>query len=270
MMSDINSNEAKKKRKPRFENLNNGVMLFISLGFAVLVWTVISSIPEIGSIIISPLKFLETFFKELTAGSLLINIWVSLVRIFFGFFLGLLTAIPVAFLLGWYKIFRSIVEPWIQFLRTIPPIALIPLVIVMFGVGTMAKVIIIFFAVFLVMVISIYQGVKNVDLTLIKAATVLGANDKDIFFDVVIPASFPYILVGVRLGLASALTTLVAAELTGASKGLGNMIQEAALYFDMGVVILGIVTIGVIGFIFDKLVLFLEQKLTGWQEVRKN
>ncbi|WP_132013292.1 ABC transporter permease [Hydrogenispora ethanolica] len=244
-------------------------MMVVSLGLAILVWALLSSLPGVSSIIVSPLRFAKAFYKELVNGDLAINIWVSLVRIFLGFFLGLIAAIPVAFLLGWYKTFRTIVEPWIQFLRTIPPIALIPLVIVAFGVGTMAKVVVIFFAVFLVMVISIYQGVRNVDLTLIKAAKVLGAKDKDVFFDVVIPASFPYILVGVRLGLAAALTTLVAAELTGASKGLGNMIQEAALYFNMDVVILGIVTIGVIGFIFDKLVLWVEKKLTGWQEVRK-
>jgi NitT/TauT family transport system permease protein len=160
-----------------------------------------------------------------------------------------------------------IVEPWIQFFRTIPPIALIPLVIVIFGIGTSAKIAIIFFAVFLVMVVTIYQGVRNVDPTLIKAARVLDATAKDIFLDVIVPASFPYILVGIRLGLATALTTLVAAELTGASQGLGNMIQEAALYFNMGEVILGIITIGVIGFMIDKAVLFLEKKLTGWQEV---
>jgi NitT/TauT family transport system permease protein len=263
-MTDLN-----KAKQSKLDKSDNSWMMLVSLGLAIGVWALISSIPGVGSIIVSPLRFGKVFIKELMSGNLLINIWVSLVRIFWGFTLGLIAAIPVAFLLGWYKIFRAVVEPWIQFLRTIPPIALIPLVIVAFGVGTMAKVAVIFFAVFLVMVITIYQGVKNVDLTLIKAAKVLGANDKDVFFEVVIPASFPYILVGVRLGLAAALTTLVAAELTGASKGLGNMIQEASLYFNMDVVILGIVIIGVIGFIFDKLVLWIEKKLTGWQEVRK-
>lgn len=93
-------------------------------------------------------------------------------------------------------------------------------------------------------------------------------NDAQIFINVVVPASIPYILTGVRLGLASALTTLVAAELTGAATGLGTMIQQAGMYFKMDVVLMGIVVIGIIGFIFDKIVLFMEKKLTSWQEVK--
>jgi NitT/TauT family transport system permease protein len=85
----------------------------------------------------------------------------------------------------------------------------------------------------------------------------------------VVPASFPFILVGLRLGLSAALTTLVAAELTGAQMGLGQMIQEASLYFRMEIVLLGIVIIGIIGFILDKTVLYLERRLAGWQEVRQ-
>src|SRR5699024_11134579 len=95
----------------------------------------------------------------------------------------------------------------------VPPIAFIPLVIVALGIGESAKIVIIFVATFLVIVISIYQGIKGVDPTLINAARVLGATNKEIFLEVVIPASFPYILVGVRLGLATAWTTLIAAEL---------------------------------------------------------
>ena len=244
-------------------------MTFLSIVTGIVVWSLLSSIPSVGAIIVDPLTMLKAMAGEAKTGKLFINIMASLMRVFWGFMLGLAVAIPVGFLMGWYGIFRSIMEPWIQFFRTIPPIALIPLVIVAQGVGEGAKISVIFVATFLVMVITIYQGVRNVDLTLIKAARVLGANDKDIFFHVVVPASFPYILVGVRLGLASALTTLVAAELTGASKGLGNMIMEASLYFRMELVILGIFLIGVIGTILDKIVLYLERRLTGWQEVRQ-
>ena len=118
------------------------------------------------------------------------------------------------------------------------------------------------------MVVTIYQGVRNVDNTLIKAARVFDATDAQLFFNVIVPASVPFILTGVRLGLATALTTLVAAELTGAATGLGTMIQQAGMYFQMDVVLLGIIIIGIIGFIFDKIVLLLEKKLTSWQEVR--
>jgi NitT/TauT family transport system permease protein len=249
------------------ESLGHGSVILLSCAIMLLLWAAVSAIPGVGAVIVGPGRVFKVFLVDIANGKLFVNIKVSLWRVLGGFGLGLLVAIPVAFLLGWYKPFRLIVEPWIQFFRTIPPIALIPLVIVIFGIGTSAKIAIIFFAVFLVMVVTIYQGVKNVDVTLIKAARVLDATSKDIFLDVIVPASFPYILVGIRLGLATALTTLVAAELTGSSQGLGNMIQEAALYFNMDEVILGIVIIGIIGFIADKVVLFLEKKLTGWQEV---
>ncbi|MGC7871857.1 ABC transporter permease [Desulfosporosinus sp. SYSU MS00001] len=253
-----------------WDKIDARVMTVISFIVGILFWAGISSFPQVGAVLVGPGKVAQAFVSELQSGSLYSNISISLFRVLCGFALGLVAAIPVAFLMGWYSLFRNIVEPWIQFFRTIPPIALIPLVIVAFGVGEGAKVTVIFVASFLVMVITIYQGVRNVDPTLIKAAKVLGATDKDIFFEVVVPASFPYILVGVRLGLASALTTLVAAELTGASAGLGDMIEEASIYFRMDLVLLGIVLIGIIGFVLDRGVLFLERKLTGWQEVRKS
>lgn len=245
------------------------LLTVLSVVIGLVVWYLLSAIPAVGAIITNPLKVLKTLQAEITSGRMLTNIWASLLRVIGGFSLGLAVAIPVAFLMAWYSGIRAIVDPWIQFFRTIPPIALIPLVIVSQGVGESAKISVIFVATFLVMVISIFQGVRNVDPTLIRAARVLGAKDKDIFLEVIVPASFPYILVGVRVGLAAAWTTLVAAELTGASKGLGNMIMEASLYFRMDVVILGIIVIGIIGLAMDKFVLFLERRLAGWQELRQ-
>ncbi|WP_216624811.1 ABC transporter permease [Paenibacillus foliorum] len=260
----------KTRKEPFSSKVHPNIMVLLSLLIGLAVWWLLSTIPSVGSILSNPVTLLKSFMSELQSGRLWSNIYASIFRVLGGFSLGLLAAIPVAFLMGWYPTVRALIEPWIQFFRTIPPIALIPLVIVAFGIGEGAKISVIFVATFLVMVISIYQGVRNVDPTLIKAARVLGATDKDIFLEVVVPASFPYILVGVRLGLASAWTTLVAAELTGASKGLGNMIMEAGLYFRMDLVILGIIIIGVIGFAMDKGVLYLERKLTGWQELRKS
>lgn len=252
----------------KHKRMYNTMCLCLSVAAAFLLWAIVSSIPDVGAVFVSPAKVWKAFLSNMNSGVLMIHVRDSLIRVIGGFTMGMLLSIPVAFLLGWYEGFRVIVEPWIQFLRTIPPIALIPIVIATFGIGTGAKLMIIFFSVFLTMVVTIYQGVKNVDPTLIKAAKVFDANDRQIFFYVVVPAAFPFILTGVRLGLASALTTLVAAELTGSTSGLGTMIQQAGMYFKMDVVLMGIVVIGIIGFLFDKFVLYLEKKLTGWQEVK--
>ena len=144
-----------------------------------------------------------------------------------------------------------------------------PLVIVAVGVGESSKITVIFIGSFLVMLVTIYQGVLNVDETLIKAGKVLGASDREIFFTVVVPASLPFIMTALRLGLATALTSLVAAEMTGASDGLGVMIQTASQYFQMTTVLMGIMIIGAVGMIKKKLVKVLEKKLTGWQEIRE-
>lgn len=250
--------------------LYNFLSLLVSIAAAFLLWSIISSLPDIGNVIVGPKEVGEALISNIKSGYLWIQVKDSLFRVIAGFLLGFVTSIPIAFLLGWYEGFRTIVEPWIQFLRTIPPIALIPLIIALFGIGTSAKVAIIFFAVFLTMVVTIYQGVRNVDYTLIKAARVFDATDAQIFIHVVVPATVPYIFTAVRLGIATALTTLVAAELTGAATGLGMMIQQAGMYFRMDVVLMGIIVIGIIGFIFDKIVLLLEKTLTSWQEVKDN
>ena len=240
--------------------------LLISFLTAMLLWFFLSvnektarSFPFLPAII-------EALGTVISRGILAEDFISSMISVLAGFALGFVTAVPVAFLMGWYAPFRHVVEPWIQFVRNIPPLAYIPLVIVGAGVGEPSKIIVIFIACFLVLVVTIYQGVCNVDVTLIKAARILGATDRDIFFRVVIPASTPFILTGARLGLSAALTTLVAAELTGASEGLGMMIQKASGYYDMGTVLMGIIVIGIIGISMEKLVRFLERRLTGWQE----
>jgi NitT/TauT family transport system permease protein len=202
------------------------------------------------------------------AGLLQQDILASLARVLTGFLLGSAVAIPVGFLMGWYTIGRGLFEPWIQFFRTIPPLALLPLVLVLLGIGEVPKVTVIFLAAFLACVISTYQGVVNVDRTLINAARVLGAKDGAIFARVVVPASTPFILVGMRVGLGSAWATLVAAELLAAQAGLGYRMQQASLYYDLATIFVGIIMIGILGLVMDRLLLLAETKLTGWQERR--
>lgn len=196
------------------------------------------------------------------------DIMASLGRVLAGFLLGSAAAIPVGFLMGWYTVARGLLEPWIQFFRTIPPLALLPLVLVLLGIGEVPKVFVIFLAAFLACVISTYQGVVSVDRTLINAARVLGAKDGTIFVRVAVPASTPFILVGMRVGLGSAWATLVAAELLAAQAGLGYRMQQAQLYYDISTIFVGIAMIGILGLVMDRLLLFAESKLTGWQERR--
>ncbi|MDO5722613.1 MAG: ABC transporter permease [Actinomycetaceae bacterium] len=213
-----------------------------------------------------PPEVVEKFVAMLANGTWFSDTGASLARVLTGFTLGTALAIPIGFLMGWYTVARGIFEPWIQFFRTVPPLAIIPLAIVLMGIGEQPKIFVIFLAAFLSCVISTFQGVISVDKTLINAARVLGAGDGRIFAKVVVPASTPFILVGMRVGLGSAWATVVAAELIAAQGGLGYRMQNAQIYYDMPTIFVALITIGVFGLIMDRILLFAEKKLTGWQE----
>ena len=216
----------------------------------------------------TPLEVVLNGWEGALDGSLWSNTWASLARVFTGFALGVLLAIPAGFLMGWYRLARGLFEPWIQFFRTVPPLALIPLVIVIIGIGEDARVFVIFLASFLACVLATFQGVRNADVTLINAARVLGAKDFTIFLRVVVPASTPFIFVGMRIARGSAWATLVASELVAAPTGLGRMMQAASQFLDTERIVVGIIMIGLLGFVMDRLLLLLERRLTAWQEVR--
>lgn len=253
-----------KKNVPIWARIPNGVWMGISLLCAVALWLFVSA--ELPAVFAPPAEVWAAFVERATGGTLWAHTWASLSRVLAGFGLAFVTSIPVAFLMAWYDPFRHIIEPWIQFIRNIPPLAYVFLLIAWLGIGNESKVAVIFIASFLVQVVTIYQGIKGVDTTLIKAARVLGAKQSDIFFKVTIPATTPFILVAARLGLSTSLTTLMASEIVGGDRGLGMMIQQASGYYQMDVVLLGIIMLGIIGILFEKIVRFLERRFTGWQE----
>jgi NitT/TauT family transport system permease protein len=252
------------KKDTIWKKIPNSVWLLISFSAAMLLWIFASVTWPLT--FATPAQVLAALMEKLNNGTLWGHVGASLGRVLTGFGIAFVVSIPVAFMMAWYDPFRHVVEPWIQFIRNIPPLAYVFLIVAALGVGTASKVTVIFIASFLVMVITIYQGVKGVDVTLIKAARVLGAKQKDIFFKVTIPASTPFILVAARLGLSTSLTTLMASEIVGGDKGIGMMIQRASGYYQMDVVLLGIIILGVIGICFEKIVKFLERRYTGWQE----
>lgn len=216
----------------------------------------------------TPIEVVAKAGELIANGTLLTDVVASLSRVLIGFVLGTIVAIPVGFLMGWYASARALIEPWVQFFRTIPPLAIIPLAIVLLGIGEEPKILVIFLAAFFACVIATFQGVVNVDKTLINAARVLGSKDGGIFIRVVVPASTPFILVGMRVGLGGSWATLVAAELIAAQQGLGYRMQQAQLYYDLPTIFVGLIMIGILGLLMDRILLFFEKRLTGWQERR--
>ncbi|MGW3316429.1 ABC transporter permease [Streptomyces fungicidicus] len=237
----------------------------VSIALGIALWWALASA---GFKLPTPPEVVSRAGTLIEDGTLGEDVLASLTRVLIGFALGTAAAVPVGFLMGWYGIARGLMEPWIQFFRTVPPLAIIPLAVVVMGIDETPKIFVIFLAAFLACVISTFQGVVNVDRTLINAARVLGAKDAVIFARVVVPASTPFILVGMRVGLGSAWATLVAAELIAAQEGLGYRMQNAQLYYDLPTIFVGLISIGILGLLMDRILLLAERKLTGWQERR--
>jgi len=207
-------------------------------------------------------KLWDLLFDE----NLLRDVWASTRRVFIGVSLGTACAVPVGFLLGWYRAVRSFADPVVNFFRALPPIALIPLVIVYFGVDELAKVVILFYAAFFASIIVMYEGIAQISPLFVRVARTLGASDGEIFRKVIIPLTVPHILTALRVALGVAWATLVAAELIAAQQGLGALIQNASAYFLLDIIYVGIICIGLIALAMDLLLRRLSAHLVAWQE----
>ncbi len=214
----------------------------------------------------TPVEVAARFWQMLTEGELLLHMYMSTQRVFLGVTLGTLCAIPVGFLLGWYKGLRSFIDPLINFFRALPPIALIPLVIVYFGIGETAKVIILFYAAFFASVIVMYEGISQISPLYIRVARTLGATESEIFTRVIVPLAVPHTLTALRVALGVAWATLVASELVAAQEGLGAVIQDASAYFQLDTIYMGIICIGFIALFMDMALRALTRRLLSWQE----
>ena len=246
--------------------ISDKVWLLISLAAAMVLWYILSIGDKTGRSFPFLQKVIPAVGTMIDRGAFWKDIKSSLTCVFSGFGLGFATALPIAFLMAWYTPIQKIIEPWINFIRNIPALGYAPLIVIIFGVGQKPAIILIWICTFMTMSITIYQGIENIDVTLIKAARVLGANDFDIFLKVICPATVPFIITAVRLGLSAALTTLLAAESTGAQAGIGMRIRSLANSFDSPPMLMYIIMLGIIGLILVKIVDIIERKLTAWQE----
>lgn len=248
--------------------LGSSALYIGSVALGILLWTIAAVLHTKGGLLPTPLAVVKTFGHLLSDHSLLVNVWASLRRVLIGYGFGMVLAIPVGFAIGWYPVFGKVADPWVQFLRTLPGLAWIPIVILFLGIGETAKIWLIFFGSFLACLVAVAGGVRSLDRTLIRAATVLGANDRQLFLHVAVPATLPTIFVGMRIALGNAWATLVAAELIAAPTGLGEMMSTASQYFQVPTIIVAMISIGLLGLCMDRCIVFLERRFTRWQERR--
>ena len=206
----------------------------------------------------------------LGTGTLVENTLVSIKRVLSGFIIAGILGIPLGIFMGYFSTVMDLFDTVIELLRPIPPLAWVPLALAWFGIGETSMLFIIFIGAFFPILINTIAGVKGVPKILIETAQTLGAREKDILLKVIIPASSPSILTGLRIGVGIAWMCVVAAEmLPGSSAGLGYLIMYAYSLSRMDVVIASMIIIGIIGLILDRGLRYIEDKYFGWRYLIK-
>ncbi len=216
----------------------------------------------------SPLGIAEEFVSLLRTGYAGTPLWshfaASLGRTLTGYILSAVIAIPVGLWMGLNPYVRAVLSPLFNLLRPVPAIALIPVMVLWFGIGETSKIFVIFLASFLYVVLNTSSGVATISEGLIRAAINLGANRAQLFRYVIFPAAMPSIMTGLKTGLAVSWAVVVAAELIAAQKGLGYMIEDAATFYRIKDVYVGVILIGVIGLFMGMSLEAIERRAMHW------
>lgn len=220
--------------------------------------------PGLRQLLPPPTAVVRDAWTLLTTGRLFIDASRSVLRLLGGFGAAAMVGIPLGLGIGLWSLFEDTVDPIVEFLRPIPPPAWIPLGILWFGVGDVQNMFILSLGAFFPIVLNTIAGVRGVDRTLVWAALTLGATRRQVLGEIVVPAAFPLIMTGLRIGLGVGWTALVAAELMAARSGLGFLIQSARYAFVTERVLAGMVTIGLLGLAMDGVMRAFERRFLGW------
>ena len=226
-----------------------------ALGFASLfvIWQ-LTSIYLVGSVLFPPpTVVLRKGLLLARNGILFEHLWASLQRILAGFVAGSLLGIPIGLAMGSFRPVRKLLEPYTEFLRFIPSVAMITVAVIWFGIGEASKVFLIIYTTIFIVILNTAAGVSAIAPNKIRAAESLGATQAQIFLHVALPATVPYILTGMRLAMANSFTTIVAAELIAANDGLGKMLWDGRLFMLVDEIFVSLVTLGFLGFATDRL-----------------
>lgn len=198
------------------------------------------------------------------SGTLYVHLLASVSRVYGGFALALIVALPLGMLIGRVPVIRQLVDPTFQILRPVPVTAWLPLAMIIFGVGPRSAVFLVFLGAFYPMLVNTIFGVRSVEPRLFEAAAMLGCRGSAQFFRVVLPAALPSIFTGMRLGLGFAWVVIVVGEMTGVPTGLGAIIMEARELSRTEIVISGMIVIGVFGFLSDQLIMLIGRRMLAW------
>jgi NitT/TauT family transport system permease protein len=243
------------------------ILPVISVASFFILWELVIDLGLVPrTMLASPVEVVKLFVVKLSqvnpdGATWQVHAWTSIKEAFTGYILSLLIGIPLGLTMGWFRIFEGLTRPIFEILRPIPSVAWIPLAIYWFGIGLSGKVFIITMAGFIPCVINSYYGVQMTNPTLIQMARTYGASDWNIFTRICIPSALPMVFGALQIALATAWTTLVAAELIAADTGLGFLITMGRKLTLPGLVVLGMVSVGLTGAFIGVIIDMVEKRL---------
>ncbi|GBG57117.1 sulfonate ABC transporter permease [Sporomusaceae bacterium FL31] len=244
----------------------------ISIILFLLIWEIAPRAGWVPQTFISPPSIVaETLFDLIVSGVLFVHIKTSLLRSVFGFILAVVVGVPLGlFLGGWFPLFERIMNPVLRLLSEINPFSLFPVFILLFGIGEISKIAMIFWVCIWPVVLNTTTGVQTVDELLIKSARSMGVVGKDLFLKVILPAASPNIFHGLRTACSVAFFMLIAAEMVGASSGLGWLVFNAQNNYQIPKLFATTFTIAALGLSLNGLFGILERRLLSWKETTVN
>lgn len=203
-------------------------------------------------------------YDDAFSGTILIHVWKSVQRVYGGFFLAALIAVPLGMMIGRIKILRQLLDPTISLLRPIPVTAWLPLSMIFFGLGPNAAIFLVFLGAFYPILLNTMFGVRSVDPRLFEAAAMLGCSGTAMFRQIILPASLPAIFNGLRIAHGFAWILIVVGEMTGVPTGLGSVVMDGRTLSRTDLVITGMIVIGACGFITDRMIVMISNRLLSW------
>jgi NitT/TauT family transport system permease protein len=232
-------------------------------------WLVLTSLGVVNKVFLpGPIDVLERVARWYTDDDLLADIRISCYRVIAGWALSALIALPLGLFIGTYRAVQALLEPLTDFIRYMPAVAFIPLVMLWVGIDEGAKVGIIFIGTFFQMVLMMAEDVRRVPMSQIEAAQTMGASRLEILEKVIVPSAKPALLDTLRVTMGWAWTYLVVAELVAANSGLGYAIVKAQRFLQTDKIFAGIILIGLIGLIFDQLFRLVHRRSFPWMHLR--
>jgi taurine transport system permease protein len=247
-------------------NWRKGLVYLLSILALLLVWWGFTAIiPPL--FLPTPALTAETGFHMLASGELPKTIYVSMNRILIGWILGGITGAALGLILGRVAIARAVLLPVIEYLRFVPPVTLVSLFVIWFGVDETSKIVLIYWTVVFIVLVNTTAGAASVREGTIRAARSLGASPAQVILRVVFPETVPYMVTGFQIALGNAFMSIVAAEMLAAQSGIGYMIWNAQIYAEVDRMFVGFVTLSLMGFVTDRFVYFLSRRMLGHYQV---